>query len=156
MASVQAALDLITSSSLSPTEHLILKHFVEAAVDPDTAANYLISQTSKDNLEDSFREFKRQWRILATRSKAFRYPFVPSSMSANLFSDGLRPNSLRNPRFSPQEGRPWFYNAAEALSCTAFKCRACVYYTPVHDSGSQFSRTSEKPRLFRLFCLSAL
>ncbi|KAL2867550.1 uncharacterized protein BJX67DRAFT_371892 [Aspergillus lucknowensis] len=69
MASVQSAVEIITKSELSPTEHLILKHFVESAVDPETAAKYIISrtQTTRDGVEESLREFKGQWRLLATR-----------------------------------------------------------------------------------------
>jgi hypothetical protein len=34
-------LEIISAANLSPTEHLLLKHFIEAAVDPELAVNFL-------------------------------------------------------------------------------------------------------------------
>lgn len=42
-----AALELISLARLEPTEHLLLKQFVEGAVDPDRAAQYLLSNINK-------------------------------------------------------------------------------------------------------------
>ncbi|KAJ0413942.1 kinase-like protein [Aspergillus carlsbadensis] len=73
MTTAQLALEAISSADFSPTEHLILKHFVESAVDPETAAQYLLSRSraTTDTAENSLRDFKRQWRQLATKLKAF-------------------------------------------------------------------------------------
>jgi hypothetical protein len=71
MASVQAALELIRASDLSPTEHLILEHFIESADEPEVAAQYLHSkiQAPVDNVESSLRQFLEEWRSLVSRSK---------------------------------------------------------------------------------------
>jgi hypothetical protein len=63
---MQSALDIISNASLSPTEHLLLKHFVEGAVHPDKAADYLLSrvQASNGQVEHSLRQFKQEWRHL--------------------------------------------------------------------------------------------
>lgn len=67
MASVQSARGIIAAADLSPTEHLLLKHFVDGAVDPEHAAEYLITRVKASNghVEDAVREFKQQWRGLA-------------------------------------------------------------------------------------------
>ncbi|OBT80199.1 hypothetical protein VF21_00547 [Pseudogymnoascus sp. 05NY08] len=61
-----AALELISSARLEPTEHLLLKQFVEGAVDPDRAAQYLLStiNTPHQDVETSLRCFKADWRDL--------------------------------------------------------------------------------------------
>jgi hypothetical protein len=69
MTNAELALETITSADLSPTEHLILKHFIESAVDPEAAAQYLLGRTwdTTDSVGNSLRNFKRQWRRLASR-----------------------------------------------------------------------------------------
>ncbi|RDW84100.1 aminoglycoside phosphotransferase family protein [Aspergillus mulundensis] len=69
MTSVERALEIVTAADLSPTEHLLLKHFVESAVDPQKAGEYVIYRvkTSASNVEDTLRVLKGQWRRLATR-----------------------------------------------------------------------------------------
>ncbi|KAL1982490.1 hypothetical protein VTN96DRAFT_1281 [Rasamsonia emersonii] len=76
MATTQTALDLISSADLTPTEHLLLKHFVESAVDSERAARYLLSRVSQsdgaeDDTESSLRHFKRDLRKLITRLTKF-------------------------------------------------------------------------------------
>lgn len=74
MATSNAALEIISSANLSPTEHLLLKHFVEKAVDPDLAAHYLMSRVQRDvdaEVEDCLRSFKQDWRKLASRLTSF-------------------------------------------------------------------------------------
>jgi hypothetical protein len=72
MASEKAALDLISSANVSPTEHLLLKHFVENAVDSERAALYLVSrigqgQGADHNAEVNLSDFKQDWRKLLTK-----------------------------------------------------------------------------------------
>ncbi|QKX58646.1 uncharacterized protein TRUGW13939_05773 [Talaromyces rugulosus] len=67
--STTAALEIISSTSLSPTEHLILKNFINEAADSELAANYLLSRIARDtplDTEISLRDFKKNWRRLAT------------------------------------------------------------------------------------------
>lgn len=69
MASLKlAALELISLARLEPTEHLLLKQFVEGAVDPERAAQYLLSNINKSShnqdVETSLRCFKKDWRDL--------------------------------------------------------------------------------------------
>lgn len=70
--SIATALEIISSASLSPTEHLLLKEFINGAVNSELAANYLLSRIAQDSLLDteiSLRNFKKDWRQLTTRSK---------------------------------------------------------------------------------------
>jgi hypothetical protein len=72
MATSSTALEVISSTNLSPTEHLILKHFVEKAVDPDLAAQYLMSRVHRDvcaEVEACLRSFMQDWRDLASKCK---------------------------------------------------------------------------------------
>lgn len=72
MVTSSTALEVISSMNLFPTEHLILKHFVERAVDPDLAAEYLMLRAHRDvgaGLEACLRSFKQDWRNLASKSK---------------------------------------------------------------------------------------
>ncbi|BCS25458.1 uncharacterized protein APUU_50169A [Aspergillus puulaauensis] len=66
--SMQSALETIFSASLAPTEHLLLKHFVEGAVHPDKAAGYLLSRVKESNsqVEQALRELKQDWRNLVS------------------------------------------------------------------------------------------
>lgn len=64
-----AALELISLARLEPTEHLLLKQFVEGAVDPERAAQYLLSRVDKSphqDVETCLRCFKKDWRNLVT------------------------------------------------------------------------------------------
>ncbi|KAL3456712.1 kinase-like domain-containing protein [Aspergillus heterothallicus] len=102
MANVQRALGCIESAELSPTEHLILKHFVESAVDPEIAAEYLLSRTqaSSDTVEISLREFKRQWRALAGRITAFDR--IPQSVETSVLERDGRDFAFKvRPRHVP-------------------------------------------------------
>jgi hypothetical protein len=87
MASVQAALELIRASDLSPTEHLTLEHFVESADEPEAAAQYLRSriQAAVDNVESSLRQFLEEWRRLVGRSKLLEsyHCFTPADHTSN-------------------------------------------------------------------------
>lgn len=65
MPAISEALDIISTGDLSPTEHLLLKHFVEGAVDSQLAAEYLLSRLSSDDVEGSLRHLKQDWRGLA-------------------------------------------------------------------------------------------
>lgn len=72
MTSTKNALVIISSANLSPTEHLLLKHFIESAIDSDLASQYLISRLGQaaqynENTEICLRHFKQDWRKLATR-----------------------------------------------------------------------------------------
>lgn len=72
MATSSTALEVISSANLSPTEHLLLEHFVERAVDPDLAAQYLMSRVHRDvgaGVEACLRSFKQDWRNLASKCK---------------------------------------------------------------------------------------
>lgn len=74
MSTSSIALEVISSACLSPTEHLLLKHFVEKAVDPDLAAQYLMSRLHPDeeqSSEASLRSFKQDWRDLVSRCKIY-------------------------------------------------------------------------------------
>lgn len=61
-----AALEHVSLARLEPTEHLLLKQFVEGAVDPERAAQYLLSNINKSlqDVETSLRRFKKDWRDL--------------------------------------------------------------------------------------------
>lgn len=68
MSAVNQALDIISSADLSPTEHKLLNHFVNAAVSPELAAQYLLSRTTKnspDDVETQLRRLKRDWQRLS-------------------------------------------------------------------------------------------
>lgn len=74
MTATNSALKIIFSADLSPTEHLILKHFIEGAVDSERAAQYLIAATDQGTQHDTevrLRHFKQDWRKLVTRCKSF-------------------------------------------------------------------------------------
>ncbi|OJJ45997.1 hypothetical protein ASPZODRAFT_167030 [Penicilliopsis zonata CBS 506.65] len=76
MAISSTALEMISSASLSPTEHLLLNHFVERAVDPDLAAQYLVSRVSRETgagvkVEACLRSFKQDLRNLASKVTTF-------------------------------------------------------------------------------------
>ncbi|KAF7927104.1 hypothetical protein BELL_0336g00090 [Botrytis elliptica] len=69
MADINSALDAISSADLSPTEHSLLKHFIEEAVEPELAAQFIksIVDQDKNNVENNLRRFKKDWRKLAGR-----------------------------------------------------------------------------------------
>ena len=72
MATSSTALEDISSANLSPTEHLLLEHFVERAVEPDLAAQYFISRIHGDagaGVEASLRSFKHDWRNLVSKCR---------------------------------------------------------------------------------------
>ena len=66
---IQTALTAIFSARLTPTEHLLLKDFVEGAVDPGRAARYVLQRidNSKRSIEEELRCLKRDWRRLVSR-----------------------------------------------------------------------------------------
>ena len=58
---------LIESAQLMPTEHLLLKAFLDGAVDPELAAGYVLQEASHHParaIEDALRDFKQEWRRL--------------------------------------------------------------------------------------------
>ncbi|TGO62030.1 hypothetical protein BOTNAR_0120g00160 [Botryotinia narcissicola] len=59
----------ILAADLSPTEHLLLKYFIEEAVEPKLAAQFTQSIVDQDenNVENNLRQFKKDWRNLASR-----------------------------------------------------------------------------------------
>ncbi|KAF7895461.1 uncharacterized protein EAF01_009423 [Botrytis porri] len=69
MADINSALDAISSAELSPTEHSLLKHFIEEAVELELAAQFIQSVVDQDknNVENNLRQFKKDWRKLASR-----------------------------------------------------------------------------------------
>lgn len=72
MATSTTALETIFSAVLSPTEHLLLEAFIKYAVDPELAAQYLLSRVQQGSIETSLRSFKRDWRILTSIRKILR------------------------------------------------------------------------------------
>ncbi|KAF7887579.1 hypothetical protein EAF00_009873 [Botryotinia globosa] len=60
-----------SAAELSPTEHLLLKHFIKEAAEPKLAAQFIqsIVDQDKNNVENNLREFKKYWRKLASRLK---------------------------------------------------------------------------------------
>lgn len=65
-----AVLETISSADLEPTEHLLLKHFIEGADDPELAARYLNSRLSQsENVAACLRSFKQDWRRLVFKCK---------------------------------------------------------------------------------------
>ncbi|TGO40514.1 hypothetical protein BHYA_0036g00470 [Botrytis hyacinthi] len=61
-------LEIISTSTLSPNKHLLLKYFIEGAVDSNLAANYLTSISNLDqDVEPQLIQFLRDWRKLAER-----------------------------------------------------------------------------------------
>lgn len=77
MTTAGTAQEVISSANLSPTEHLILKHFIEKAVDPDLAAQYLMSRVHRDveaGVEACLRRFKQDWRKLVSKCKDSKTP----------------------------------------------------------------------------------
>jgi hypothetical protein len=72
MATTTAVLELISSANLRPTEHQLLKHFIEGAVDSEFAAQYLLcrtSQSAQHDIEACLRNFKQDWRDLVMRGE---------------------------------------------------------------------------------------
>lgn len=70
MATTKAALDVISSARLSHTEHIILNHFIEEAIDSELAAQYLLSRLDhkiQDDVETKLRRFMQDWTMLASR-----------------------------------------------------------------------------------------
>ncbi|TEY63386.1 hypothetical protein BOTCAL_0155g00080 [Botryotinia calthae] len=76
------ALEIISASDLSPSKHLLLKYFIEGAVDSDIAANYLTSTLNfNPDVEPQLIRFLLDWRKLADRrtpSPSLRYILTPS------------------------------------------------------------------------------
>lgn len=69
MLTVNQALDIISSAGLSPTEHKLLNHFVNGAVNPDLASQYLVSRAtnlkSPNGVETHLRHLLQDWKRLA-------------------------------------------------------------------------------------------
>ncbi|KAJ5698657.1 hypothetical protein N7462_000662 [Penicillium macrosclerotiorum] len=107
MATPNTALEMISLANLSRTEHLLLKHFVEKAVDPVLAAQYLLSRVQSDAVvEGSLRSFKQDWKRLVSKLRTFDK--VPNSLDTLVRRrDGpgccmMNNSELRNKRFSEQ------------------------------------------------------
>lgn len=61
------ATTLIASALLTPTKHLLLKPFLDEAVDPELAAGYVLQGVSHHPArpkEDVLRGFKSEWQRL--------------------------------------------------------------------------------------------
>jgi hypothetical protein len=70
MSSVQEAQELLAKADIHPREHIIINEFVESAADPETTAQYLLSQIRDTQpLKTSLQEFLSTWRNLASRSR---------------------------------------------------------------------------------------
>lgn len=68
MATSTVVLEVLNSADLSPTEHLLLKYFIEGAVDPELAARYLDSRIRQSqDVEANLRSFKLDWRRLVSK-----------------------------------------------------------------------------------------
>lgn len=93
MPTSSSALEVISSANLTPTEHLLLEHFVEKAVDPDLAAQHLVSRVQQDagvEVEACLRSFKQDWRKLIWKCK---YSETRQSTSRLIIHSGdIRPN----------------------------------------------------------------
>jgi hypothetical protein len=92
MSITATALDVISSANLTPTEHLLLKGFVNGAVDPELAAIYLLSRVDSNehhDVETKLREFKKNWRRLVTRRKILVCDMTCCDIGLNHYSDGL-------------------------------------------------------------------
>ncbi|TGO20033.1 hypothetical protein BTUL_0001g00400 [Botrytis tulipae] len=62
------ALEIISRSTLSPNKHLLLKYYIEGAVDSALAASYLTSILNLDqDVEPQLFRFLLDWRMLACR-----------------------------------------------------------------------------------------
>ncbi len=64
---VETALKTITSAQLTPTEHLLLKDFVQSAIDPLRAARHVLQRIENypgKSLEGALRDLKAEWRRL--------------------------------------------------------------------------------------------
>ncbi|KAF7952998.1 hypothetical protein EAE96_006220 [Botrytis aclada] len=62
------AFEIISTSDLSPSKHLLQKYFIETAVDSDLAANYLSSILNlNQNVEPQLIRILLDWRKLAGR-----------------------------------------------------------------------------------------
>lgn len=84
-ADVEAALAAIVSAELSPTEHLLLRSFVDEAVDPSYAAQYILhrlNEHSDVSPEEVLRSFKQDWRRLAVKCES---PVLSLSLLSLLF-----------------------------------------------------------------------
>lgn len=92
MSSVDSALEVVSSASLSPTEHLLLKGFVTGAVDPELAAIYLLSRVGPNthqDVETNLHELKKDWRKLVARRKILVYDKTYCDIWLNDYSDGF-------------------------------------------------------------------
>ncbi|KAF7887576.1 hypothetical protein EAF00_009870 [Botryotinia globosa] len=66
------ALEIISTSDLSPNKHLLLKYFIDGAVDSDLGANYLTSMFNlNQDVEPRIFRFLLDWRKLAPNAKRF-------------------------------------------------------------------------------------
>lgn len=75
---VETALKTITSAQLTPTEHLLLKDFVQSAVDPLRAARHVLQRIENypgKSSEGALRGLKADWRRLAAECEP---PLLPS------------------------------------------------------------------------------
>lgn len=91
------ALGLISSADLSPTEHLLLKHFIEHAVDPEFAASYLISRIAVDsdtNVESHLRSFKQDWRKIVSKCKKYEVCQAVSQLTSLVAINDEPPEQL--------------------------------------------------------------
>jgi hypothetical protein len=69
---VDPILATVKSADLSPIEHSLLIDFVESAVDPEYAAQYISKRLSNDehlSTENALRHLKRDWRRLVSKGR---------------------------------------------------------------------------------------
>ncbi|KAL3442965.1 hypothetical protein BJX65DRAFT_298602 [Aspergillus insuetus] len=118
MASVQAVLEHIRASHLSPTEYLIPEHFVESADEPEAAAH-------------SLRHFLEEWRSLVSRITTFD-PIPPQLRDLVLQRDGENFTLRMHPRHAPGSSTEPAYAIPPSLyrdlefSEHAFLCSASI------------------------------
>ncbi|KAJ5701990.1 hypothetical protein N7488_009538 [Penicillium malachiteum] len=69
MATSDITLKIISSANLSPNEHLLLRDFIQRALDRDFAAKYVLYRIQPaTGVEVSLRSFKQDWRNLISNS----------------------------------------------------------------------------------------
>lgn len=75
---METALETIASAQLTPTEHLVLKDFVQSAVDPQRAGRHVLQRIGDypgKSSEGALRDLKADWRRLTAECKL---PLLPS------------------------------------------------------------------------------
>lgn len=109
---VEAALTAVASAKLTPTEHLLLKAFVNEAVDPSYAAQHILQRLNEHSdltSEEVLRVFKEDWRRLVVKCESPYAFFTYVSMASYLIicqsALSLRYPRKRRPPFTIGTGR---------------------------------------------------